>query len=241
VYVAFPRSEYYGGSEPIGLASRRVSRVYAHETLSTLRCPSVPYQAHCLPLTVKSFPHPASYDAYYSVTASDMLRWMTENIVQNSDSIVPISPYVQNSRCSGLHIFSQPPLYWHAPFPFEFPLQVSHCSRGSWLLTPPASSRDFISADTAHEACVGAMTRRTEFLHVPACGIRNEGWTTNQACSLPPVGGSNKPSRRTRGVVDYTAFFCSLCSLSYCSNQRRPYVVGMSTYSSPTKFIVSKP
>src|SRR6266581_5582119 len=37
------------------------------------------------------------------------------------------------------------------------------------------------------------------------------------------------------------AFSSSLWSLSYCSNQRRPYVVGMRTYSSPTKFIVIKP
>lgn len=111
MYVAFPRSEYYGGSEPIGLASRRASRVYTHETLSTFRCPSVPYQAHCLLLTVKSFAHPVVHDVCYRVIASDMLRWMTRSIVQNSDSTVPVSPYVQNLRYSDPHIFSQPPLY----------------------------------------------------------------------------------------------------------------------------------
>lgn len=171
MYVAFPRSEYYGGSEPLGLASYRVSRVYAHETLSTLRCPAVPSQAHCLPLTVKSFAHPASYDAYYRVTASGMLRWMTENIVRNSDSIVPISPYVQNLRCPDLHTFDQSPLYWHALFSFEFPLQVSQCSRGSWLLTPPALSRNFMSADAAHEAFGGAVTGPTLCPHLAAYAI----------------------------------------------------------------------
>jgi hypothetical protein len=74
MYVTFSRSEYYGGSEPLGLSSRRVSHVYAHETFSTVRCPSVPYQAHCLLLVVKSFSHPDAYDADYNVATSCTLR-----------------------------------------------------------------------------------------------------------------------------------------------------------------------
>src|SRR5260370_26268908 len=47
-----PCSDYYRGSDLIGLASRRGSHVYAHETLSTVRCPSVPCQAHSLLLAL---------------------------------------------------------------------------------------------------------------------------------------------------------------------------------------------
>jgi hypothetical protein len=38
MYAAFLHSEYYEGSDPIGLATRRGSHVDAYETLSTLRC-----------------------------------------------------------------------------------------------------------------------------------------------------------------------------------------------------------
>src|SRR5207245_9310593 len=38
---------YYEDSVAIGLSSRRRSRVCAYGTLTALRCPFVPYQAHC--------------------------------------------------------------------------------------------------------------------------------------------------------------------------------------------------
>jgi len=52
------------------------------------------------------------------------------------------------------------------------------------------------------EAFGGAMTRLTEFRLLPACGIRNLGWTTNQACSVSPVDGSEQAPAITRGGVD---------------------------------------
>ena len=52
------------------------------------------------------------------------------------------------------------------------------------------------------EAFGGAMTRLTEFRLLPACGIGNQGWTTNQACSAPPVDGSAQAPAFTRGVAD---------------------------------------
>ncbi len=52
------------------------------------------------------------------------------------------------------------------------------------------------------EAFGGAMTRLTEFRLLPACGIGNQGWTTNQACSAPPVDASEQAPAFTRGVVD---------------------------------------
>ena len=35
------------------------------------------------------------------------------------------------------------------------------------------------------EVSLGAMTRRTEFPHLPARGIRNQGWTTKRARGEP--------------------------------------------------------
>jgi hypothetical protein len=52
------------------------------------------------------------------------------------------------------------------------------------------------------EAFGGAMTRLTEFRLLPACGIGNLGWTTNQTCSAPPVDGSEQAPAFTREVVD---------------------------------------
>ena len=52
------------------------------------------------------------------------------------------------------------------------------------------------------EAFGGAMTRPTEFRLLPACGIGNLGWTTNQTCSAPPVDGSEQAPAFTREVVD---------------------------------------
>src|SRR2546428_654877 len=74
MYAAFLRSDYYGGSELVGLASRRVSRVCASETWSTCRCPSVPCQAHCLFLARESVASVSITLAYSSVVASGMLR-----------------------------------------------------------------------------------------------------------------------------------------------------------------------
>lgn len=54
LWVAFPTSDYYGGSVAVGLASRRRSRIPVYETLSTCRCPFVPCQTHCLLLTGES-------------------------------------------------------------------------------------------------------------------------------------------------------------------------------------------
>jgi len=52
------------------------------------------------------------------------------------------------------------------------------------------------------EAFGGAMTRLTEFLHLPAYRIGNLGWTTNQACSVLLADGSEQAPAFTRGVVD---------------------------------------
>ncbi len=52
------------------------------------------------------------------------------------------------------------------------------------------------------EAFGGAMTRLTEFRRFPACGIGNQGWTTNQACSALSADGSKQAPAFTRGVVD---------------------------------------
>ena len=40
------------------------------------------------------------------------------------------------------------------------------------------------------------MCLMTEFLHLPACGIGNLGWTTNQACSMLSRDSSEQASVR---------------------------------------------
>jgi len=52
------------------------------------------------------------------------------------------------------------------------------------------------------------MTRRTEFPHFPACGIRNEGWTTNQACSLPLWAIRTSPRVLRVGSLTFWTLLC---------------------------------
>src|SRR5260370_13678226 len=155
-----PCSDYYRGSDLIGLASRRCSHVYAHETLSTVRCPSVPCQAHCLLLAVECVQLVASSLAHFHVriiyVALQRRRFRTATTdvgftVRNLDSTVPVSPYVQDLRNGGIHSFCELPLYQHAPVPFGFRRQVSCYPGGHLPSTSPALRRNFIRADMAHD------------------------------------------------------------------------------------------
>src|SRR5437588_121537 len=147
--AAFLRSDYYGGSELVGLASRRVSRVCAHETLSTCRCPSVPCQAHYLLLAGESVASVSTALTYSSVVASGMLRRVWPHraelrfdspcLTMRTELAKPWSTYLRSVSALGACCCPR----WVSPRSKLLFLR-------SLLSTSPASGRNFISADTAH-------------------------------------------------------------------------------------------
>src|SRR5260370_13743835 len=152
-------SDDYGGSDLIGLASRRGSHVYAHETLSTVRCPSVPCQAHCLLLAVEGVQLVASSLAHFHVriiyVALQRRRFRNATTgvgftVRNLDSTVPVSPYVHHLLTATIHSSSHLPLYQHPPVPFGFRRQVSCYPAGHLPSSSPALRRNCIRTDIAH-------------------------------------------------------------------------------------------
>ncbi len=158
------------------LSSRRGSHVYAYEMLSTVRCPFVLCQAHCLLLAGEGVRLVVSSLTYFPVRIIGELfqrrrfRNATTDVgfvEQNLNSTNSVSPYVQDLRNRDIRSFCQLPLYQHAPVPFGFRRQVSCHPRGYLPSTSPALRRNFIGADMAHDAylhiCQGADSHTVTF------------------------------------------------------------------------------
>ncbi len=60
-------AQYYEGSVAMSVSAGGRSRICSYETFSAFRCPSVPYQAHCLLLTGESVSRPNAQDGYSGV------------------------------------------------------------------------------------------------------------------------------------------------------------------------------
>jgi len=106
---------YYGGSVTLGLASRRSSRICAHETLSMCRCPFVSLP-RSLPGTHRrerctDSGYISVFGAAYSslrrcdVVASGMLRRAYDYTVGNLGSANAASPCIQDLRRVAIHTF----------------------------------------------------------------------------------------------------------------------------------------
>ena len=97
---------YYGGSVAVRLSTGRRSRVCAYETLSACRSPSVPSQAHCLPLAGESVPPSAITLMYSSVVTSDMLwrMWTSSG-----------GPWIRQSQSNHAHRTCRAARYMPSP------------------------------------------------------------------------------------------------------------------------------
>src|SRR2546428_8437985 len=99
---------------------------------------------------------------------------MWDVIVQNSGSIVPISPCAQDLQDGDLHTFGHLPLRRHAFVLFEFPRQVSRYPKGPFPLNLSCIMQGF------HMNRYGAPTP-------PNPPIRNER-RSNQQCGAVAGG-----------------------------------------------------
>jgi hypothetical protein len=180
MWTAFPSSDYYEGSVAMRLASGRPSRLYAHETLSALRCPLVSLPDFTSPYpSERAVARLTPTSEYSDGTASRMLRrgyalprWKLGFVRQTHPT---------HRTCGATATsFPSPPLSGHAPVPFEFPRQVRPCPRGRLLSTSPFYERYLMCVETAH----GVSASRPE-----NCTLRFGALTLTRMSSLFEVHG----------------------------------------------------
>ena len=129
-------SSYYEDSVAMRVSSFRRSRFCTGRTFSVFRCPSVPFQAHCLPLAEESVPSTTWTLTYYGilprlmpVSASPLYAWCGgygKTSCGNSGSTVPVSPCTQDLQDHIIHAF------WYF-------LLRRHATVHHWL-SPPGKS-----------------------------------------------------------------------------------------------------
>ena len=130
MWTAFPSSDYYEGSVTIGFSTSRLSRLYAYETWSALRCPLVSLPELTVPSpSERALTRLTPMREYSDGVASRMLR-RGYALPQWRLGFVRQTHHTHRTCGATVTSFRYPPLSDHARVPFEFPRQVRPCPRG---------------------------------------------------------------------------------------------------------------
>lgn len=135
-------SDYYEDSVLLDLAIRRESRICAHETFSTRRCPFVLSPVPYWFLTGSSPERAFHLQRYHKcIRASPLQRWCGGCGVHRRNSGLTTQSHHMYRTCETMAYISSPILrfHWHAIFPFGFHRQVSQRPRGDLLSPSPGS------------------------------------------------------------------------------------------------------
>jgi hypothetical protein len=151
------------------LASGRPSRLYAHETLSALRCPFVSLPELTVPSPSERALTRLTPMSEYSDGVASRMRRRGYALPQWRLGFVRQTHHTHRTCGATVTSFRYPPLSGPARVPFEFPRQVRPCPRGRLLSTSPFCERYLMCVETAHGVSVSKSEK---------CTLRNM-WRTD--------------------------------------------------------------